>query len=87
MKAGFKAADKSGARLALVLGERDLEAGNVGVKTLATGEQVTVPLADVVSAVRDALAAGDVVASVPGGAEALASDVGGDVAEAVRETP
>ena len=55
MKAGFKAADKSGARLALVLGERDLEAGTIGVKTLATGEQETVALADVVEAVRKSL--------------------------------
>ncbi|KOV81431.1 histidine--tRNA ligase [Nocardia sp. NRRL S-836] len=55
MKAGFKAADRSGARLALVLGERDLEAGTIGVKTLATGEQVSVALTDVVEAVRAAL--------------------------------
>jgi histidyl-tRNA synthetase len=55
MKAGFKAADKSGARFALVLGERDLEAGQIGIKTLATGEQVTVALTDVVEAVRKAL--------------------------------
>src|SRR6185312_8806037 len=58
MKAGFKAADRSGAKLALVLGERDLEAGNIGVKTLATGDQVTVALADVVAAVQESLAAG-----------------------------
>ena len=57
------------------------------MKTLATGEQITVPLADVISAVRDALKASELVAAVPGGAEALASDLGGAVAEAVRETP
>ena len=38
----MRAADRSGARLALVAGDRDVEAGTVGVKDLATGEQVDV---------------------------------------------
>jgi histidyl-tRNA synthetase len=42
LKGAMRAADRSGARLALVVGERDLEAGTVGVKNLATGEQVSV---------------------------------------------
>jgi histidyl-tRNA synthetase len=80
MKAGFKAADKSGARLALVLGERDLEAGVVGIKTLATGEQVSVALTDVVAEVEKALGAEAAPADVAAEREALG-------AEAVRETP
>ena len=51
----MKAADRSGARVALVLGERDLEAGQVGLKDLATGEQAAVPLDDAVEAVLVAL--------------------------------
>ncbi len=44
MKGAMKAADRSGARFAVVLGERDLQAGEAQVKELATGEQVAVPL-------------------------------------------
>ncbi|GLZ34745.1 histidine--tRNA ligase [Lentzea sp. NBRC 105346] len=55
LKGAMKAADKSGARFALVLGERDLAEGTIGLKELATGEQRSVPLADVVTAVQDAL--------------------------------
>ncbi|TWP52148.1 histidine--tRNA ligase [Lentzea tibetensis] len=55
MKGAMKAADKSGARFALVLGERDLAEGTIGLKELATGTQTSVPLADVVTAVQDAL--------------------------------
>ena len=51
LKGAMKAADRSGARYALVLGERDLEAGEVGLKDLATGEQVAVPLDGAVDAV------------------------------------
>jgi histidyl-tRNA synthetase len=39
MKGAMRAADRSGARIALVAGDRDVEAGTVGVKELATGEQ------------------------------------------------
>ncbi len=55
MKGAMKAADKSGARFALVLGERDIEAGVAQLKELATGDQRAVPLADVVKSVREAL--------------------------------
>ncbi|SDC93971.1 histidine--tRNA ligase [Rhodococcus tukisamuensis] len=51
LKGAMKAADRSGARLALVLGERDLEEGVVGLKDLATGDQRPVPLDDVVAQV------------------------------------
>ena len=56
LKGAMKAADRSGARFALVLGERDLEAGQVGLKDLATGEQTPVELATAVDAVLVALA-------------------------------
>jgi len=49
LKGAMKAADRSGARYTLVLGERDLEAGTVGVKDMASGEQRAVPLAEVVA--------------------------------------
>src|SRR4029079_2679147 len=53
MKSAMRAADRSGASIALVAGDRDIEAGTVGVKNLATGEQVDVAgdavLADVLS--------------------------------------
>lgn len=55
LKGAMKAADRSGARFALVLGERDLEAGQVGVKDLATGDQAPVPLDGAVDAVVAAL--------------------------------
>jgi histidyl-tRNA synthetase len=44
LKGAMKAADSSGARLALVLGQRDLEAGSVMVKQLDSGAQQAVPL-------------------------------------------
>ena len=42
LKGALRAADRSGARFAVVVGDRDVEAGTVGVKDLATGEQVDV---------------------------------------------
>ena len=44
LKGAMKAADRSGARFALVAGERDLAAGTVGVKDLLTGDQESVAL-------------------------------------------
>jgi histidyl-tRNA synthetase len=56
MKGAMRAADRSGARMALVAGDRDVEAGTVGVKDLTTGEQVDVAtdavVAEVVSRLR-----------------------------------
>ena len=51
VKAAMRAADRSGARIALVVGDRDLESGTVGVKDLATGDQVSVPMDSVVAEV------------------------------------
>ncbi|AWB84113.1 histidine--tRNA ligase [Corynebacterium liangguodongii] len=44
LKGAMKGADRAGARFALVLGERELEAGEVAVKDLAEHTQVTVAL-------------------------------------------
>ena len=49
LKGAMKAADRSGARYALVLGERDLDTGTVAVKDLASGDQRPVPLDGVVA--------------------------------------
>ena len=48
LKGAMKAADRSGATLAIVAGERDLDAGVAQVKDLRTGEQEPVALDDVV---------------------------------------
>jgi histidyl-tRNA synthetase len=47
----MKAADRSGARWAVVLGDRDLEAGVAPLRDLRSGEQQPVPLDDLVSTV------------------------------------
>jgi histidyl-tRNA synthetase len=49
VKGAMKAADRSGAQFALVLGDKELADGNVVVKELATGEQHDVALAEIVS--------------------------------------
>jgi histidyl-tRNA synthetase len=51
LKGAMRAADRSGARIALVLGDRDIETGTVGVKDLATGDQVSVATDSVVAEV------------------------------------
>ncbi|WP_460358343.1 histidine--tRNA ligase [Mycobacterium sp. ZZG] len=56
LKGAMKGADRSGASIALVAGDRDLEAGTVGVKSMATGEQVDIALDQVVAEVRSRLA-------------------------------
>ena len=56
MKGAMRAADRSGARIALVAGDRDIEAGTIGVKDLSTGEQVDVSAGSVVAEVLSKLA-------------------------------
>ena len=51
LKASMRAADRSGARVALVAGDRDIDAGTIGVKDLTTGEQVDVATDSVVGEV------------------------------------
>ena len=55
MKGSFKAADRSGAAVTIVVGEDELAAGTAVVKTMSTGEQHSVPLDSVVDHVRGLL--------------------------------
>jgi len=55
MKAQFKAADRSGARLALVVGERERAESTVTVRDLTSGDQETIGRHDVVAHVRKRL--------------------------------
>ena len=57
VKGAMKAADRSGAAFALVLGDRDLADEQIGLKELGSGEQRQIALAEVVSEVSAALAA------------------------------
>ncbi|QIV84869.1 histidine--tRNA ligase [Mycolicibacterium frederiksbergense] len=52
LKASMRGADRSGAAIALVAGDRDIEAGTVGVKDLGTGEQVDIAIDAVAAEVR-----------------------------------
>lgn len=56
IKGSMKAADRSGARLALVLGDEDLAAGTVAVKDLSNGEQTSVSMEGVVAQIGSILA-------------------------------
>ena len=56
MKGAMRAADRSGASIALVAGDRDIEAGTVGVKQLSTGEQLDIAADSVVAEVLSRLA-------------------------------
>ena len=56
LKGAMKAADRSGAPWAVVVGERDLEAGEAQLKDLRNGEQIAVPLPDLTTALREKLA-------------------------------
>ncbi|NDL56010.1 histidine--tRNA ligase [Phytoactinopolyspora mesophila] len=55
LKGAMKAADRSGARLAIVAGERDLSAGVAQLKDLQTGDQRPVPLAELQNTIRTEL--------------------------------
>jgi histidyl-tRNA synthetase len=55
MKGAMKAADRSGAAWAVVVGDRDLEAGVAQLKDLRSGDQAAVPLDELVSTVRERL--------------------------------
>ena len=48
MRAAMKAADRSGARYAIIVGERDFAAGTATIRDLAAGEQRELPLDEVV---------------------------------------
>jgi len=55
MKSQFKSADRSGARLALVVGDNELAAGTVTLRDLRGGEQETVDRADLLKHVQERL--------------------------------
>ena len=57
MKAQMKGADRSGARLALVVGDQELSEGTVGLRDLRSREQESVRREDIVPAVRARLEA------------------------------
>jgi histidyl-tRNA synthetase len=57
MKAQMKAAGRSGARVAVILGDEELAGGNATVRDLARGEQEVVPRDKVIERVRRALEA------------------------------
>lgn len=56
LKGAMKDANRSGARFAVVAGDRDLEEGVVQLKDMESGEQTPVALADVIATVRAKLA-------------------------------
>ncbi len=58
IKAQLQAAGKSGARLAVILGEDETKQGNVAIKDLEGGAQDSVPRARLVEALRERLDAG-----------------------------
>ena len=51
LKGAMKGADRSGALLSVIVGERDLEAGVAQVKDMVSGEQSAVPVGDLVTTV------------------------------------
>ena len=55
MKGAMKAAERSGATYAVVLGERDLEAGEAQLKDLRSHEQTAVPLDNLISTLKGKL--------------------------------
>ena len=56
LKGAMRGADRSGAAYAVILGERDIAAGSAQVKDLASGDQVAVPLAEIVTTLKERLA-------------------------------
>jgi histidyl-tRNA synthetase len=53
LKGAMKAADRSGAAFAVVLGDRDLAEGSAQLKDLRSGDQEPVPLAELVQTVKE----------------------------------
>jgi histidyl-tRNA synthetase len=46
LKKSFEAASKVGARFILIVGENEVKSGSFALKNLASGEQVSVPRAE-----------------------------------------
>lgn len=53
MKAQFKAADRSGAEFAAILGEDELEQGKINIKHLSSGEQETIDLEQLIPYIKE----------------------------------
>jgi histidyl-tRNA synthetase len=53
LKKSFEAATKAGAKYILIIGENEVQANTFALKNLATGEQVSVPRADLPQKIRD----------------------------------
>ena len=51
-KAQFKAAERSGARYAAVLGDDELDRGEISLRPMAGGEQTAVKLSELADAIR-----------------------------------
>ncbi len=52
LKKSFEAATRAGAKYILIVGENEVKAGTFALKNLATGEQVSVPRAELISKIR-----------------------------------
>ena len=55
LKGAMRGADRAGAAFAVVIGDRDLEAGSGQLKDLGSGEQIELPLADIAQQVKEKL--------------------------------
>jgi histidyl-tRNA synthetase len=55
LKGAMKGADRSGAGLAIVVGDRDIEAGVAQLKDMASGEQAAVPLTELADTIEKRL--------------------------------
>jgi histidyl-tRNA synthetase len=53
MKAQMKAADRSGAQVAIIIGSNELEAGQVVIRPMNSGEQYSVNRVDLVAAIQN----------------------------------
>ena len=49
LKGAMKAADKSGAKFVIVLGENEVASGSIELKTMATGEVKTVRISELIN--------------------------------------
>jgi histidyl-tRNA synthetase len=55
LKNAMRGADRSGAAYAVILGERDIAAGSVQLKDLAGGDQLAVPLTEIIDVIKGQL--------------------------------
>ena len=53
LKKSFEAATKAGAKYILIVGENEVKADTFALKNLATGEQVSVPRAELVKRIKE----------------------------------